>query len=140
MRKYKLKSTFGTFPIIIFKGIKLYSAYNKEKCLLKKKKKPYLYHKLTIYKSEKNIIWHIIIRSSKKTENGHSFIGYSNSYRETALDLKHFDISLGIKFPDIKDKDYLIKKENKLQFLQNDFNRTRTECLENIEELKIYLD
>lgn len=140
MKEYKLTSTFGTFPVIVFKGIKLYSAYNKEQCLLKKKKESYLYHKITIYQSDNNIIWHIIIRSSKKSENGHSFIGYSDSYSQTALDLKNFDISLGIKFPDIKVKDYLIKKENKLQFLQNDFNRTRTECLKNIEELKIYLD
>lgn len=37
MKEYKLTSTFGTFPVIVFKGIKLYSAYNKEQCVLKKK-------------------------------------------------------------------------------------------------------
>ena len=140
MNNYKLITTWGAYPVICFRGKKIGNAYDKTQKKLKTEGKPYLYHELTVYKSRKNIIWQIQIKSSDEEENGHSFVGFSSSKRQIVIELKNFNVLHGIKLPEITNPDYSKKKNHKLQFLTNNYNKTRAECLSKIKFLEFKLD
>ena len=140
MKNYKLLTTWGAYPVISFRGKRIGGACDKIQKKLKNEDKAYIYHELTLYKSKKNIIWHIQLRSSDEEEDGHSFVGFSSSKRQIVIELKNFNVLHGIKLPEISDPEYNKKKNHKLQFLTNNYNKTRSECLSKIKSLQFKLD
>ena len=141
MKSFKIKTTFGAYPIISFKGKKLSSSYNEEQFLLKQEGKEYFFYKISLYKTKKkNYLWHIKIFSSDKDEDGHSFSGYSKRVRDILIDLQNFNVLYGIKLPDINDKNYEKHREFKLQYLRNMYNKTKTDCLSKINNFKLILE
>ena len=139
MKNIRLNTTWGAYPIVYFKGKKIGNAYDKNQKKLQQENKDYIYHEITLYKTKKNIVWHIVLHSSDIHENGHSFVGYSSSKKQILIELRNFNVLYGIKLPDLNDNDYHLKKEHKLQFLSNNYQKTRSQCLSKIKSLQLKL-
>ena len=140
MKKYRLKTTWGVYPVICFTGTKIGNAYDITQKKLRDKKKRHIYHELTLYKTKHNIVWEVTLRSSKRSEDGHCFVGFSSSSREIAISLKEFNVLYGVKLPKLSDIDYEKKKKHKLHFLTNNYNKTRSKCLSKIRFLDFHLE
>ena len=140
MKNYKLITTWGAYPVVSFQGKRIGSGCNTIQKKLKEKGESHIYHELTLYRSKKNIIWHIQLHSSEEEENGHSFVGFSSCKRQIVIELKNFNVLHGIKLPNIKDPEYNEKKDHKLHFLTNDYNKTRSKCLAKVKSLEFKLD
>ena len=139
MENIKLNTTWGAYSVICFKGKKIANAYDKEQKKLQQEGKDYIYHDITLYKTKKNIVWNIVLHSSDKNENGHSFVGYSSSKKQILIELRNFNVLYGIKLPELDDNEYNIKKEHKLQFLSNNYQKSRAECLSKVKSLQLKL-
>ena len=92
-----------------------------------------------MYRTKKNIVWHVVLHSSETQENGHSFVGYSSSKRQIVIELRNFNVLHGVQLPKLDDPDYNFKKEHKLQLLSNDYQKTRAECLSKVKSLQLKL-
>ena len=141
MKRFRIKATFGAYSVICFKGEKLSSSYNELQSSLKEKGESYFFYKISLYRTErKNLLWHIKIFSSEPDENGHSFVGYSKRSRDILIELQNFNVLFGLKLPDINDPEYNKKKEYKLQYARNIYNKTKSDCLSKVKLLNFNLD
>ena len=141
MKRFRIKTTFGAYSVICFKGEKLSSSFNELQLSLKEKGENYFFYKISLYRTaKKNLLWHIKIFSSEPDEDGHSFTGYSKRSRDILIELQNFNVLFGLKLPDINDAEYNKKKEYKLQYARNIYNKTKSDCLSKVKLLNFNLD